>query len=269
MNNCILVTGATGNIGYYVVRELVKRKERVRVAVRNGDKERDTFAGLHVDFVQFDFQKPETFDPALDGVDKVFLIRPPQLAKPKKDMKPFIEKAQNKEIKQIVFVSLMGIEKNPIAPHRKIENMIRESGIAYTFLRPSFFMQNLNTTHREDIALRNELYMPVGKAKTSFIDTRDIASVAATCLSEEGHLRKEYTLTGGEALSYNEVANILSNTLGRKIVYKNPGVFEFRKTMIKRGVKKDFVNIMTMLYVLTRLGTAEKITTEVKDILNR
>ena len=65
----------------------------------------------------------------------------------------------------------MGVEKNPVVPHRKIEDMIRYSGIAYTFLRPGFFMQNLNTTHRDAILVRNELYMPVGKAKTSFIDT--------------------------------------------------------------------------------------------------
>ncbi|WP_100372062.1 SDR family oxidoreductase [Bacillus sp. FJAT-45037] len=269
MSKDILVTGATGNIGYCVVCELVAKKSKVRVAVRNIEKDRVAFTGLDVELVEFDFMNPTLFDHALDGVQKVFLIRPPQLAKPKKDMQPFIERMKEKKIKQIVFVSLMGVEKNPIVPHRKIENLIRESGIVYTFLRPGFFMQNLNTTHREDIALRNELFIPVGKAKTSFIDTRDIAAVAATCLLEEGHIWREYTLTGSEAIDYNEVALILSKTLGRKIEYKNPGVYEFRRTLIKRGIKKEFANVMTMLYVLTRLGKAEKVTNEVKDILKR
>lgn len=269
MSRVILVTGATGNIGYYVVSELVAKKEKVRVAVRNVDKERNTFADLDVELVEFDFLKYETFDNALDGVQKVFLIRPPQLAKPKKDMKPFIEAIKKRKIDQIVFVSLMGVEKNPVVPHRKIEDLIRESGVGYTFLRPGFFMQNLNTTHREEIAERDELFIPVGKAKTSFIDTRDIASVAAACLTEDGHLWRGYTLTGAEALDYYEVAQILSDTLGRKIEYKNPGILEFRRKIIKRGIEKEFANVMTMLYVITRLGTAEKVTTEVKDILKR
>ncbi len=269
MSGSILVTGATGNIGYYVVQELAAKNENVKVALRIVEKDEATFTGLNVDLVEFDFLNVDTYENALKGVKKVFLIRPPQLAKPKNDMEPFITLLKQKKIEQIVFVSLMGVEKNPIVPHRKIEDMIRDSGIPYTFLRPGFFMQNLNTTHRDDILVRNELYMPVGKAKTSFIDTRDIASVASVCLTEEGHLRRNYTLTGNKAINYYEVGEILSKTLGRNIEYKNPNVLEFRKTLIKRGTKKEFANVMTMLYVLTRLGTAEKVTADVKDILKR
>ncbi|MBP3951693.1 SDR family oxidoreductase [Bacillus suaedae] len=269
MGTTILVTGATGNIGYYVVCELIAKKEKVRVALRNVEKDRNKFTDLDVELVEFDFLHTETYVKALEGVRKVFLMRPPQLAKPKKEMKPFIDKMKEVGVEHIVFVSLMGVEKNPIVPHRKIEDMIQESGIGFTFLRPGFFMQNLNTNHLEDIALRNELFMPVGQAKTSFIDTRDIASVAAVCLKEEGHLGKKYTLTGAEAIDYYEVAQLLTETLGRKIEYKNPGILEFRKTLIKRGIKKEFANVMTMLYVLTRLGTAEKVTTGVSDLLKR
>ncbi|WNF38857.1 SDR family oxidoreductase [Bacillaceae bacterium IKA-2] len=265
----ILVTGATGNIGYYVASELAAKGEKVRVALMDPEIKGERFKEMGVEMTKFDFLDPTLFPEALNNVKKIFLIRPPQLAKPKKDMKPFLEAVKEKGIEQIVFVSLMGVEKNPIVPHRKIEDMIRDSGIGYTFLRPSFFMQNLNTTHREDISLRNELYMPVGKAKTSFIDTRDIASVAATCLIEEGHCNKAYTLTGAKAIDYKKVGEILSNTLGRKIEYKNPRTLEFRKNLIKRGTKKEFANVMTILYILTRLGTAEKVTEDVRNILKR
>ncbi|WP_167553323.1 SDR family oxidoreductase [Evansella clarkii] len=268
-NSSIMVTGATGNIGYYVASELAAKGEKVKLALFQPEKEGGIFRNMGAEKVKFDFLDQATFNEALLNVKKIFLIRPPQLAKPISDMKPFIDKAKEKGVEQIVFVSLMGVEKNPAVPHRKIEDMIRASGISYTFLRPSFFMQNLNTTHRKDIAIRNELYMPVGIAKTSFIDTRDIGSVAAACLTEDGHLNKTYTLTGAKAIDYYEVGEILSYTLGRKIEYKNPGTLMFRRNLIKRGIKKEFANVMTMLYVLTRLGTAEKITDDVREILKR
>ncbi len=113
------------------------------------EKERDKFTRLDVELMEFDFLRHHTFEHALDGVQKVFLMRPPQLGKPKHDMQPFMDEMKKRKLEHIVFVSLMGVEKNPIVPHRKIEDMIRESGIGYTFLRPGFFMQNLNTTHRD------------------------------------------------------------------------------------------------------------------------
>lgn len=265
----IVVTGATGNIGYYVVKELIEKGAKVKAAVTNPSSVKAPLNKFDCEFIEFDFLKPETFESALFEVDRIFLIRPPQLAKPKRDMMPFLETAKAKGIKHIVFVSLLGVEKNPIVPHRKIEDMIRALEIPYTFLRPSFFMQNLNTTHQEDIKLRDELYMPVGKAKTSFIDTRDIALIAANCLVEDIHFNKSYTLTGSEAVNYYQVADILTEVLNRKISYKNPPTLKFRQTLIRRGTKKEFANVMTMLYIMTKLGTAELVTGEAERLLKR
>ncbi len=267
--NKILVTGSTGNIGYYVLKELAARDESFKAAVTNIDTSKKKLEGINAEIVAFDFLKPQTFETALKDVDRIFLVRPPKLANPKKDMLPFLVEAKAKGIKQIVFVSLLGVEKNPVVPHRKIEDLIKELQIPYTYLRPSFFMQNLSTTHKEDIKVRNELFIPVGKAKTSFIDTRDIASVAAVCLSESGHLNKAYTLTGSEALDYYEVGTILSEVLGRKIEYKNPNTLKFRNTLIERGTEKSFANVMMMLYLMTKLGTAKLVTSETEKLLKR
>lgn len=260
----ILVTAATGNIGIFVVKELLKKGEQVKAAVRSLENN-----NLDCEVVQFDFMNPATFNEALREVDRVFLVRPPQLANPKRDMRPFLEAVSAHNIMQVVFVSLLGVEKNPIVPHRKIEDMIREMKIPYTFLRPGFFMQNLSTTHQEEIRDRSEIFVPVAKAKTSFIDTRDIGAVAAHCLVEDKHINQSYTLTGDEAIDYYEVTEILSNVLERKIDYKNPGLLQFRRETIRRGIKKEFANVMTMLYLLTRMGTAKKITTDLEKLLGR
>ncbi|WHX98724.1 SDR family oxidoreductase [Neobacillus sp. DY30] len=265
----ILVTGSTGNIGCHVVEELIKRDGKVKAAVTNLDRGKKVFSDINVELVEFDFLRKDTYPQALEGVSKIFLMRPPHLAKPKEDMLPFLNEAKKLGVNHIVFVSLLGVEKKPVVPHRKIEDLIRNLEFQYTFLRPSFFMQNLNTTHREDVLLRNELFMPVGKAKTSFIDTRDIAEVAAVCLTEDGHFYKAYTLTGSEAITYYEAASIMSDVLKRKITYQNPGIIEFRKKLIARGTPRNFANVMTVLYTMTRLGNAKNVTDKVERLLKR
>jgi len=266
----VLVTGSTGNIGRYVVTELLKREAKVRAVATNIEKAKTYFqTHPNLEITSFDFLQTSIFAAVLQDVKKIFLIRPPQLAKPKKDMLPFLQAAKSAGVEHIVFVSLIGVDKNPVVPHHKIERLILELGFSYTFLRPSFFMQNLNTVHREDISIRNELYVPVGKAKTSFIDTRDIGETAAVCLTRSEHQNKKYELTGSQALSYDEVATIMSEILGREIVYKNPNVVAFRNTNIKHGMPKGFANVMTILYTMTKFGTAKTITHDLEKILTR
>ena len=268
MGNKVLVTGITGNVGYDVGKGLLKRSVKIKGAVRNPDKARET--GLDgVEYVRFDFQDTSTYKEALKDVSKIFLMRPPQIADPKSQVKPFIEEAKKKGVEQIVFLSLMGIEKNPIPPHYKIEKYIRESEIPYTFLRPSFFMQNLNSTHCEDIRDRDDIFIPAGKSKSSFIDTRDIGEVGAIVLTEEEHKNKAYTLTGSEALDYYEVAKIFSEVLGRDIEYSNPSPLKFKKIMLQRGMDKDFVNVMVALYFTTRIGMAKRVTLDLEKLLKR
>ena len=88
-------------------------------------------------------------------------------------------------------------------------------------------------------------------------------------LTEEEHINKAYTLTGHEAITYDEVAAIMSDVLNRNINYSNPGIFEFRRTLIQRGTPKEFANIMTLLYTMTKLGTAKNVTDDAEKLLNR
>ncbi|OJF90645.1 SDR family oxidoreductase [Alkalibacterium sp. 20] len=265
-----LVTGASGNIGQYVVDELLTFKKDIKAAVHNIEKAKNLFKDKeNVEVVKFDFLDKKTFGKALEGVRAIFLVRPPNLAEPQKDMLPFLEAAKGKGIEKIVFISLLGVEKNPIVPHRKIETIIKNLSIPYVFLRPSFFMQNLNTNHREEIKERDELYIPAGKSKTSFIDTRDIARAAAISLIEDKYKNTAITLTGKEAINYDEVSKTLSEVLERNIEYKNPSLLKFRKERVKRGTPKEFANVMMLLYLMTKLGTAKDITYDLEKIIGR
>jgi len=266
----ILVIGGTGNIGFPLIEYLDARNIQVVAGVHNIAKAHDKFQSFkNISVCHFDFLDPTTFKDAFAGVTKVFFVRPPQLAKPKEDMLPFLRFAKEQQIDQIVFVSLLGVEKNPVTPHHKIEEMILDLEIPYTFIRPSFFMQNLNTTHREDIQKNHDLFIPAGNSRTSFIDTRDIAEVAGIALLDDKYLNQELNITGPKALSYGEVAQIMSKILDITITYSKPSLLKFRKTMLKRGLKKDYVNVMVMLYLITQLGNAKTVTHDAEKILGR
>lgn len=263
----ILLTGISGNVGRAVMDYFIDKNMPFTAGVRNVDKYKEKYP--NVNLVHLDFEDKNTFDTALEGIDKVFLVRPPQLTDVENIFKPFINACKQKYIRSIVFLSLLGVEKNPFPPHYKIEKAILKSNIPYTFIRPSFFMQNLSTTHREDIKNRNDIFIPAGGAKVSFIDTRDIGEIIGITLTEKGHRKRAYTLTGPEAIDYYEVADKMSNILGKDIKYSNPGLLKFRKEMINRGTKKEFATVMTVLYLTTKFGMAKKVTDTAEKILKR
>ena len=219
--------------------------------------------------VWFDFSKPETFGPAFRGVRKVFLMRPPQIADVQKYMFPALDAAKAAGVEHVVFLSLIGIEQNKGVPHYRVEQYLLTSGLSYTFLRCSFFMQNLNTTHRAEIRDRDEIYVPVGRARTGFIDVRDIGAVAALALTQSGYENQAYDLTGGEALDYYQVAQLLTEVLGRRITYKHPSAPAFFFRQLQNKSPLVYALVTTWLYGNTRRGMADRITSEVERLLGR
>ncbi len=268
MASTILVTGATGNVGSALIDALRGTSAHIVAAVRNVEKARRTL-GDDIDYVTFDFDQPSTFEPALAGVNKLFLVRPPEITDVAECIEPLLAAAQAANIEQVVFLSLLGIEHNPIAPHYKIEKAILAAELPYTFLRPSFFMQNLNTTHRADIQEHHDLFVPAGTSKTSFIDVRDIGAVAATVLTEPGHINQAYDLTGSAAIDYYETAVLFTEVLGQQVIYSSPSIRHFVKTMRQRGTPLKFGLVMAGLYTTTRWGMANKVTDTVEQLLGR
>jgi uncharacterized protein YbjT (DUF2867 family) len=268
MASTILVTGATGNIGLDVFKRLTSMGLSPAAAVRNPDKARDVL-GSETNLTPFDFKDPTTHAAAFQGIKKLFLMRPPDIADVKTFVRPVIQTARAAGVEQVVFLSLLGVDNNPIVPHHTIEKDLMASGMAWTFLRASFFMQNLNTTHRAEIKDENSLFMPSGHGKTSFIDGRDIAAVGAMSLAEKGHENKAYALTGSEALDYFNVADIFTGVLGRKITYLNPSVFTFARRMKAKGNPWAYVLVTSALYSTARFGMAAKITDELERLLKR
>lgn len=264
----VLVIGAVGTVGSQVVKALLRRGIAVRAADLDQQASRHQFDD-EIDAVRFDFGTPATIAPALAGIKRMFLLRPPKITDVERQMFPTIDAARAAGVEQVVFLSLMGVEQHPNTPHYKLEQRLRNSGMNWTFLRCSFFMQNLNTIHRDEIRQRSEIFVPVGKGKTSFIDVRDIGEVAALALTQEGHANQAYTLTGPQALDYYQVAELFSQILGRKITYRNPSGMRFIIESLRRGRTLPYTLVMAWLYDQTRRGMSAYVTAEAEHLLGR
>lgn len=266
----IMVTGALGNVGGYVAHYAIANGEPVRVADINPEALKTKY-GDTAECVLFDFTDSSTFASALDGVDRVFIMRPPHLGKPE-DLKSFVEALKAKGgIRLVSFLSLIGVENNPVPPHHKIEKYIEQAGLPYCHIRPSFFMQNISGIHAFEIKHFDRIVVPVKGALTSFIDAEDIGEITAKVLSDpENHKNKGYSITGPEAVDYWKAAEILSKELGRKIIYANPKPSLAKQYWIDiRGLDKEYCTVMGMLYMMTRMGTAKKVTTVFEDVMGK
>jgi uncharacterized protein YbjT (DUF2867 family) len=183
-------------------------------------------------------------------------------------MLPSLVAAKNAGVQQAVLLSLQGAEHNKVVPHYALEQWLRTSGMDWTFVRASFFMQNLSTTHLTDIRDRNEIFVPAGTGATAFVDARDVAAVAVDALLHPArHRNVAWTPTGPEALTYSQVAETLSAVLGRNIVYRRPGALNYahhaRTTL---GMPWGMVAVTTAIYSMARLGRASGTTDDVLTV---
>ena len=146
MTASVLITGAPGNVGTEVVHEFQRLGIPIRVGAYHAQKA-GAILGDHLEITPCDFLNPETYASTLAGIEQMFLVRPPALSNVQRDIAPAIQAVVSAGVKQIVFLSIQGVEQNRIVPHHKIEQLILAIGVDYTFLRAGIFMQNLSSTH--------------------------------------------------------------------------------------------------------------------------
>lgn len=261
MNSVVLVTGATGNVGRWVVTGLRARGLRARPGLRDpaGDP----------DAVAFDFRRPETFAPALAGSSALFLLRPPAIADVERTLHPLVDAAIAAGVRRIVFLSVIGADTRGYIPHAKVEQHLRRGPSEWTFLRAGFFAQNLGDAYRIDIREHDELFVPAGRGRAAFVDARDLADAAVRLLADDGHARRAYTATGPQALGFAEVAALLSAELGRQIRYTRPGALRYALRLRRRGLPSMQVLVQTLLHVGLRFGQAELVDPTLPALLGR
>ena len=270
MTNTILVLGATGNVGSQVVQQLAAAGANTRAAVRSPSKA-SALQGAGVSLVEMDVYKPETVQAAFVGVDKVFLLTPPFPNMVEITAK-LVEAAKQAGVSYIVKQSGMGTGTESamlLGWHREGEEMIEATGIPFTFLRPNTFMQNYANTSGKTIKTQSAFYKPMGDAKVSVVDVRDIATVAVAALTQSGHEGKAYDITGAEALSNKQIAEILSTVVGRKINYVDVSDDKASQGMKAAGMPEVLVNAFMELNHIQKAGHASDVSPVVEQVTGK
>lgn len=262
----ILVTGATGKVGREVVRQLSAANVPVRAFVR--DPERASAVRLPgVEIAAGDFARPESIDRALTGADRVFLVSsadPDQVAL----QGNVVQASQRAGVAHIVKVSVAG---GPDAAtqigrwHWTTEKQIEAAGLNFTMLRPALYMQQ-TLTFAPSIAATGSFSLPAGTGEVSFIDTRDVASVAVRALTEGGHDRRIYDLTGPEALSFDAVADQIAQAIGKAVSYVHVPPEYAKKQMLSSGVPRWLVDDMLILFASFREGYGAAVSDTVERV---
>jgi len=263
----ILITGASGNVGKEVLKQITQTGVEVRAAFQSVSKATGVPSGVEI--VSLDYNQAETLQTALKGVDRVFLVGPPTAQLPALECKA-IEVIAQSDVQQVVKLSAMG-GREAIFPrqHAQSEEYIQAAGVPFTFLRPNGFMQNMVNYNSPTINTQSAFYGSEGDGRVSHIDIRDVAAVAVKALTEDGHVGKAYTLTGPEALTNREIAQVLSQEVGREIRFINLPAAQLKEALLSAGVLEWNADALLDLQRLYREGKATTVTRDVEEILGR
>jgi uncharacterized protein YbjT (DUF2867 family) len=258
----ILVTGAESNTGQRVIRRLGKQGYNFSVLVKDIKKATD-IKSSRIKYVEGELKKQGSLKKALEGIEHAFLLtsNTDNLVKLEKN---FIDAAKESGVKYLVKYSALGADPDSrsalLRRHGKSEQYLKDSGLRYAIIRPNIFMQNFVNYFGSDIRDERKIFLPLNKAKCSYVDVRDTARLIAKVITQNGHKKKIMDVSGPESLSGGDLAELFSNALGKKVTYEDIKPKEFKKRMSAAGVPDREAEEYTELYKLLSDGICEEVT---------
>jgi uncharacterized protein YbjT (DUF2867 family) len=271
----ILVTGSPGNIGTPLAQQLLEQGRKIRLMVRNPKKEDQVVADLRsrgAEVVQGDFSDPASLPPCFTGVESAFLLVP--VAQETAEWKNnFIGAAKENGVERIVNLSVSGASSSsPVALfrwHWEAEQTLESSGLAWTHLQPTDLARFNVRSILPTVQAQGAFYSTVGQGRVALVDEEDVAEVAATALTEDGHERKKYVLTGPKAVSYPEMAEALASKLGKPVKYIDIDTTQAKQAMIGAGMPDWVADFINELRELEKSGGASGPTQDIQKLLGR
>jgi uncharacterized protein YbjT (DUF2867 family) len=262
----VLVTGASGNVGAAVLARLRQSGVPVRAAYHAADRAQAARAAGE-DAVAIDMDDPTTLGPTLEGVGTLFLLGAFSPRQTEREL-AVLDAALAARIGCVVKLSVWRADEEltPIARlHRPVERAIEASGVAWSFLRPNFYMQNFAVAAGA-IAGHGVLAQPASDAPIGFVDARDVGRAAAAVCAGDGHAGAIYDLTGPEALTYAEAAEVFTRELGRPVRYVGLSDAEARVAMRQGGMPEFVIDARLSVGATYREGGAEATTPTIAQL---
>jgi len=266
----ILVTGATSAVGKAVIKELLARKVLVRAFLRQ-PVDAAKLQAQGVEAFLGDMTKQASVAQALQGIESVYLITP--VAEYLLETEGlWAQEGKKAGIRHLIKQSEIGADPQSLSPllqyHGRAEDAIRTSGVPYTILRTLYFMQNFAPMYAHSIITRGMIYAPLADARMSYVDARDVGAVAARLLTKEGHQDQEYEVTGPEAITCTQLAEIFSSFLHTPVHYATISDEETEKALLGRYSPWRARAVVTLLQFY-RQGGGNLVTPVVDEVTGR
>lgn len=262
MKQTTLILGSNGMIGKRLAPLLEGRGVDVRRASRNA-------SGANY----FDWHDQATYRPALEGNMAVYLVVADPGAEPDTTVLPFLEEARRAGVGRIVAISSLGVTfpgEPDNSPRRRLEQLIAESGMDWTILRPGGFNQNFSESFLLPAILQAGMVATAtGSGPVAFVDAEDIAAVAAIALTEGGHEGQHYSLTGPEALTFAQATEVIAEAAGRPIAYQSLSEPQFAGMLAGANVPPHAAAIMVRDQRAISNGAAAAISSVVSELTGR
>ncbi|MDQ3948790.1 MAG: SDR family oxidoreductase [Gemmatimonadota bacterium] len=267
----VTVTGSTGTIGSELVQLLSDGGAPIRAVFRSASRVRPLPS---VVWLQADLHDTRVLEPTLAGTTRLFLLsgNEPGFGKLQIDT---VRAAQDLGVAHVVKLSALGASSHSNSTiareHWEVEQALQRTTMTWTILRPHAFMQNWLGEVAESVRAEGVIYSPIGDGRVPFIDTRDIAAVAAEALLHpEAHAGLKYFLTGGEAVGYDDLAATLSQATGKAVTYRPISMDEARARMEARGTSAAMIEAMLAISAYQKAGgPTAKVSDSVERILGR
>lgn len=264
----ILITGATGNIGKELIARLSAQGIPFKAMVRSIEKAKDLEKLPGITLVQGNFDDPHSLNTALHGIEKAFLLTNSSEQAEAQQI-TFVQAAKSAGVRHIVKLSQWAANVHSpvrfLRYHAAVEAAVKETGIAYTFLRPNLFMQGL-LGFRDVIRSGHKFFASAGDAKISLIDVRDIAAVAAVVLTGDGHENKTYDLTGPASLTHHQLADVFSQVLGHQITFVDVPAPAMKEALLGAGFPEWQADGLLEDYTHYRLNEAAEVLPTVAEV---
>lgn len=253
MSGLVLVTGATGKTGRSLVTQLDEKGVDYRAASRNGEQ-------------AFDWTRPETWDAALDGVSSVYLVAPPTVDDPYSRMIEFLRSATDRGVGRFVFLSMASLPAGGFA-HGQVHQWLKDNSDDWAVLAPSAFMQNFTEgSHLATIRDEDTFYSNTGDGRVSFISADDIARAACALLTGPAGLNRDFTITGDEAISYDDVAERIGEACGRRISHTRISSEALVARFLERGLPEATARFLAFGYEAIAGGVFDWTTDVFRDL---